>query len=278
MKNLPISVQICTLNEAENIEDTIKYCHNNFPPADEIIIIDGGSSDTTIDIVLGCKVRLIKAGRVGLAAQRQIGIENTQLPYVLILDADDRPEKDYFKKLYDQLLGNSFDAICGLSRPFEQKSYWQKGWNNSMTNSIESAIITSTNMIGRPALYKRDILLKVGFDPYFNYGSEDTDLSYAFELRGKKQGQGTAVCQRIHEKKFKNSVNKWIAYGKGYARFSKKYPEKNRKMIFHILINLLLIRPIKKFPGSILYIPFYFLYSFFTFIGFILEKTRHLLK
>ena len=54
---LPISVQICTLNEENNIEDCLKSVFLNNP--EEIIIIDGASNDNTVEIAKKYNVKII---------------------------------------------------------------------------------------------------------------------------------------------------------------------------------------------------------------------------
>jgi glycosyltransferase involved in cell wall biosynthesis len=98
ISKLPISVQICTLNEENNIEDCLKYVLLNNP--EEIIIIDGDSEDKTVEIATSYGVKVVKAGRIGLAKQRQLGIESTNLRYIAIVDADDRLDKNCLSTLF----------------------------------------------------------------------------------------------------------------------------------------------------------------------------------
>jgi glycosyltransferase involved in cell wall biosynthesis len=270
MSALPISVQICTLNEEKNIEDVICAVKKNNPR--EIIVIDGNSNDSTVIKARKHGVKVINAGRIGLAGQRQKGLEATCEPFVAFIDADDRPEKNFLQTLLSELEAFSLDAIDGITKPEKLETYWQRGWSNSIYEKNDS--VKMTNMIGRPAIYKKESLLEIGFDKSMQHWAEDTDLSYGFELKGKKQGRGTGVSYRIHEKKFIPSIKKWFSYGKGYARFANKYPEKRNRMIWHVMLNLGILRPLKKLPDSIIYVPFYFFYGFFSTIGFSFESIR----
>lgn len=195
---LPISVQICTLNEEKNIRACLKSVIKNNPL--EILIIDGGSTDRTLEIVKKMKVRLICAGRVGLAKQRQVGITSTTLPFIAIVDADDRLETDCLIKLLKEMIDNKFSAIQANVQPYANETYWQKAWG--FFCSINTNVKGKTNMVGRPALFEKESIIKVGFDPFFTFGSEDTDISYRFEQLGYKQGIGTGISYRIHPKTF----------------------------------------------------------------------------
>ena len=61
---LTISVNVCTFNEEKNIEECIRCIEKNNPI--EIIIIDGGSTDKTIQIAKNLGAKVIKSKK-GLA-------------------------------------------------------------------------------------------------------------------------------------------------------------------------------------------------------------------
>ena len=229
MARLPVSVVICSLNEAHNIGGVIEACSENMPA--EIIVVDGASDDGTAQVARGRGVRVIDAGRVGLSAQRQIGVEQATQPFVAFIDADDRPTASFLRTLMTELEAHDFDAIQGVTYSAENSTYWQRGWANSIESDRGS--VYETKMIGRPSLYRRNKLREVGFDVAFTSSAEDTDLSRRLEVHGAIQGQGTAVSFRIHERLLSRSVSKWISYGDGYARFSSKHKERFWPVALH---------------------------------------------
>ena len=265
---LPISVQICTLNEEGNIRDCINNVLLNNPS--EILIIDGGSTDNTVAIAQKLGAKVLNAGRIGLAKQRQKGIENTNLPYIAIVDADDRIEPDCLRKLLNELQLGQFTAIQANVQSFKNSTYWQKAWGLFCSVNINTA--GKTNIVGRPALFKTESILSIGFDPFFTYGSEDTDISYRFEKEGLNQGIGTGVSFRIHPDSYKECRRKWISYGRGYARFAFKHPERKRGIEKHLTWNIPFRRNFNTMRnGYFQYWPFYLLYSFFCVKGYRLE-------
>jgi len=266
---LPISVQICTLNEEKNIRDCILKVLENEP--EEIIVIDGDSVDNTREIATSLGVKVLNVGRIGLAKQRQIGIESTSLPFIAIVDADDRIENTCLRTLLTQLNQYKFKAIQASVQSLHNLTYWQKAWGLFCSININDA--GPTNIVGRPALFERLSILKIGFDPFFTYGSEDTDISYRFEKSGLSQGIGTGISYRIHPSTFIECKNKWISYGRGYFRFVFKHNEKEKSILNHLFYNIPIRRSIRTVKnGKVIYIPFNFLYSFFTIFGFFYEK------
>lgn len=82
----PISVVIITQDEAERTARAIRSCQ---PFADEIVIIDGGSRDNTVQIAedLGCQVYVNPWP--GYAKQRNFGADKAASDWVFMLDSDE---------------------------------------------------------------------------------------------------------------------------------------------------------------------------------------------
>lgn len=87
MQNPKLSVIIITLNEAENI----RPCLESVGWADEIVVVDSGSSDGTVEICreFGAKV-LINTDWPGFGPQKNRALEQASGDWILSLDADER--------------------------------------------------------------------------------------------------------------------------------------------------------------------------------------------
>lgn len=81
-----ISVVIIALNEAARIAATIQSCQTF---ADEIVVVDGGSQDSTMQIAqtLGCQV--YQNPWSGYAKQRNLGAMWAKFDWIFFLDADE---------------------------------------------------------------------------------------------------------------------------------------------------------------------------------------------
>ena len=84
----PVSVQICTLNEEENIRDCLTGIAANDP--EEIVVIDGGSNDRTVKIAQEFGARVLTPGKLGLGPSRRLGYLSSTAKYTAFVDADDR--------------------------------------------------------------------------------------------------------------------------------------------------------------------------------------------
>lgn len=83
-----LAVIILTKDEENNIEDCIKSA--SF--ADEIVVIDSGSTDATQAKAeaLGARFVVHPMGEAGFAGQRNFALTQTEAEWVLFLDADER--------------------------------------------------------------------------------------------------------------------------------------------------------------------------------------------
>lgn len=85
METLPVSVFIVTLNEEKNLPVLLKStCF-----ADEIIVVDSGSTDNTIEIAKSFGATVVSNPWPGYAKQKQFAMELCRNDWVLNLDADE---------------------------------------------------------------------------------------------------------------------------------------------------------------------------------------------
>ena len=85
-----ISVALITLNEEENLPRTLDSVKPLLRDGEgEIIIVDSGSTDRTLEIAQGCGAKIFIEPWKGFAAQKNSAMEKGSGEWVLQLDADD---------------------------------------------------------------------------------------------------------------------------------------------------------------------------------------------
>ena len=99
-----ISIIIPTINEANNLPLLLSDL-SFIQKKGEIIIVDGGSKDKTIDVanIYGAKVFKSKERNRGL--QLDIGAKNSKGEWLIFLHADTRLTHDWFRKINSVLKG-----------------------------------------------------------------------------------------------------------------------------------------------------------------------------
>jgi glycosyltransferase involved in cell wall biosynthesis len=100
-----ITVIILTKNEELNIKD----CLETVKWADEILIIDSGSTDRTAEIASGYKTKFIADAPDSFAEKRTLSLKLASNDWIFFLDADERATPELQKELME------FEPIEGVN-------------------------------------------------------------------------------------------------------------------------------------------------------------------
>jgi len=119
-----VSALIICLNEESNIED----CLRSVVWCDEIVLIDGNSSDKTIDIASKYTDRIYRNEWKGFAEQRKFGLTKAEGEWIFSLDADERCTESLAEEIKNLLsdTGSSGNHISGYAIP--RKSFFLGKW------------------------------------------------------------------------------------------------------------------------------------------------------
>lgn len=82
----PLSAVVITLNCAAQLAE----CLDSLDFADEIVVVDSGSSDGTAELALARGARVVRQDWLGFGAQKQFGTELASHDWVLSIDSDER--------------------------------------------------------------------------------------------------------------------------------------------------------------------------------------------
>lgn len=114
-----ISIIMPVLNGSDTIKESIKSVIGQAYRNWELIIIDGGSEDSTIEICeYWCKqdarIKLIKIQSSGVVESREVGVKVSKGEYIAFIDADDKMHSDMLEKLVCEIKETNADIVsCG---------------------------------------------------------------------------------------------------------------------------------------------------------------------
>ena len=74
---------------AKNEADRIERCLSSVPFADDVVVLDSGSSDATVAVAERCGARVIHTDWPGHVVQKNRGLEACRGDWILSLDADE---------------------------------------------------------------------------------------------------------------------------------------------------------------------------------------------
>ena len=101
-----VSVIVPVYNGEEFIESCIKNILNQTLKEIELIVVNDGSKDNTLNICkkyadFDSRIVLINQENQGVSSTRNKGIDISKGDYLCFVDCDDKIDKDYLEKLYN---------------------------------------------------------------------------------------------------------------------------------------------------------------------------------
>lgn len=102
-----ISIVIPLYNKEQSITSTLQTVLKQTYQDFEIVIVDDGSTDHSVEEVkkvIDPRIRLIHQSNAGVSAARNRGIDEARGEYIAFLDADDEWKPDYLKAQYELTL------------------------------------------------------------------------------------------------------------------------------------------------------------------------------
>ncbi|MFA5804030.1 MAG: glycosyltransferase family 2 protein [Melioribacteraceae bacterium] len=165
-----ISIITVVLNGAKYLENAIKSVLSQSYSKVEYIIIDGGSTNGTLDIIKKYESRiskLISEPDNGISDAFNKGIKLASGEIIGLLNSDDWLEPDAIKKIVKIFSSDKPDIICGAVR------FWEK----------EKEVIVSypdlQNLDRETSIHHSGVFIKKSI--YEKFGLFDTHLKYAMD-------------------------------------------------------------------------------------------------
>ena len=114
---MTISIVVPTLNEERNVCSLIEAIRRQTCPADEVLIVDGGSDDATVRLASEFDDVRVLRGKPPVGAQRQLGLQNATGDIVIFLDADTVPPPDFIGRCVKEMEARKLDVACPWYKP-----------------------------------------------------------------------------------------------------------------------------------------------------------------
>ena len=118
-----VSVIVPCLNMASYIKESMKSILQQTLKDIEILVIDAGSTDGTLDVLneymyRDSRLKVIHSEKKSYGYQVNMGISKAQGEYIGIVDADDRITQDMYEILYKEAVATGADYVKGTACGF----------------------------------------------------------------------------------------------------------------------------------------------------------------
>ncbi len=218
-----ISLIIPVKNEERRLPTCMNAIRAQTRAPDEIIVVDGHSTDRTVEIAKRYGTRVFFEEYRTRGGACQVGVESAAGDLVAFTDADCVPEPDWL----ETLASNIAPGIVGVGGRIENQG--ETFLQRSVDAALDTVVGSANSVQGRPfstprfvksisgcnSLYRRSDLLDAGgFDTPL-VTTEDTELNRRMLRRGHLLYVPTAVVHHRHERGLRAFGRRMFQYGYG---------------------------------------------------------------
>ena len=217
---MPAALDISVVIPVRNAEGILGECLASVAasrPA-EVIVVDGMSTDRTLDIARRHGATILSDEGKGLPYARILGTQHARTERVLLLDADVILPEGSLAALLAEFEEGGYAALQAGQNSVGGPGYWGQAL------AYHHRTGRSKNWFGLVCtIFERDVLLEHGFDASFLSG-EDIELRWRLQQDGSRIGvsQRTVVTHRFGDG-FGFAVDQWLMDGKGLIRMVGKH-------------------------------------------------------
>ncbi len=225
-----ISVVVCTHNGSRTIRQALRHLAALDYPDFEVIVVDDGSTDGTLEIVREFDVRVVSTENRGLSSARNTGAEVATGEIVAYIDDDAYPEAHWLHYLGKAFRESDYAAVGGpnvLPPGSPMVAECVKHAPGGPTHVLLTDQVAE-HLPGCNLAVRRDRLAEVGgFDPQFRAAGDDVDLCWRLQQNGWELGfHAGAVVYHHSRASVRDYWRQQRGYGKAEALLERKWPEK----------------------------------------------------
>jgi glycosyltransferase involved in cell wall biosynthesis len=184
---LRIAAVIPTYNRARLLERTLESIVSQTRPADEIVVVDDGSTDDTADVVarFAPAVTYVYQENAGASAARNHGVEVASADFVAFLDSDDVWSPDFLARIggaIEATEGRALTYFTDLSYTDDDVTAWQasqfaiEGDYEFRDDASDWFLLPAQPMTTQAAVIRRDAYLDLGGQDRSILCRQDTHL------------------------------------------------------------------------------------------------------
>ncbi len=183
VESAQVSVVIVCRDYGSYLREAIESVVRQTWPPLEVLVMDGGSTDSTSEVVraYGHRLRYFRFGPLGAGALRQQALWLVHGDFFLNLDADDVLEPGFIERTVSVF---TQWRDMRLAFVYTQEEFFGEARGVSRHAPFDIERLRQGNFIGPSALIRTDVLRKFGFDPQFSRGWSDYDLFLTLAERG----------------------------------------------------------------------------------------------
>ncbi len=182
--DIKISIIIPIYNTEQYLNKCLNSVCNQTYTNLEIICINDGSTDSSLDILRSIqdeRIKIIDITNHGVGYARNLGIKEASGEFMIFIDSDDYVEKDYCERLLENQIKNSSDLVyCGHFTKTPD-GVLQKKWVPIVLHTkfpVRDRLKITRHLVVTKKLFKTSIIKEntIEFDTTLNYAEDSLFL------------------------------------------------------------------------------------------------------
>lgn len=220
-----VSIIIPTKNNVDVLENCLRSIKNQTYKSIEVVIVDGKSTDKTIDIAKKYNCRIfffvpkVKRGTFDASFKRNYGAKKGKGNYIYWMDADMELSKNLIKEAVD-VCKKGVDAVI-LPEDSFGKGIWAQAKN------LERRCYWGDNTVESPRFFKRHVWEDIGgLDESLGAGGDDLDIHQKVIEKGYKVARTKSIVMHNEgDLKLSKLIKKHYMYGRDTIKYFYKRPK-----------------------------------------------------
>ena len=184
-----LSVVIPAKNEEDNIARCIESVVYGIPENTEyeIILVDCGSTDKTIDIAKNYPIKILRLKKSWFhssPAAKYTGCVFARGEFIFFIDSDMALEKDFLRQAFIEIKkSQDIAGVGGIADEIYAEAGKETGILKNLYRTKDK--ITEVDFLAGAILYRKKTLDEAGsFNPYLNAGAEEHELAERLKQKG----------------------------------------------------------------------------------------------
>jgi len=236
-----VSLYIPCFNSAKTIRSCLEAVFKQTFSLEEVVVVDDGSTDETVEVISGYPVRLLKHRiNLGLSSARNTALRNMNTEFIASLDADCLPEENWLEHLMKRLDASDIagaggkllepekSSLFNAWRAVHMQQHWE-GWEDAQPPFL----------FGSNTVFRKEAIEKIGYyNETYRNNYEDVDICARLKKAGfRLTYEEKAVVRHSRVDGISSLMNTYWNWHFGYYQ-KEGYFDNQQRFIFKIKDNI----------------------------------------
>lgn len=236
-----------TLNNEHDIEGMLESLVKN--TVDQIIIVDGGSTDRTVEIAKKYTDDVFITDK-GIGNQFTYGLLKVKYKFLLSIECDHIYPDKFVERFLAEYKNSGLFGLQATLQCICQNTYFEKGISSFY--DIHQFDKGTRDIIAAPNIYPAKEYIEILDVAHFSGYSIDTKIAMSLQEHNYLVGLGETIAFQYQNINFSIFLKKYFNYGKGdydfYESHKKQWTTRRKlKSIFHVFNRYVIDYPAKSF-------------------------------